>query len=136
MLLDSVERAEDALLGCFGDERDAELLEIADAFEVAAVLFAHFEDSSMFAFERHVGEEMLAANLGAFLDRDRGEGFVVEEQASLQEDPGIADGAAADEDAVNTIGIEGRDGLLRSDDVAVAEDRDVHVGVVFDGSDE
>ena len=47
----AVEEGEEFVGGGGGDHGDAELLEVAETTEVAAVVFAHLEDGGMLAFE-------------------------------------------------------------------------------------
>ena len=79
---------------------------------------------------------MLAADLSAFLDRNIAERFVFEQEMGLLENPRIADCTAANEDTIDAVVFESCDGLMRRNDVAVAEDRDVHSRVVLHVSDE
>ena len=53
-----------------GDHGDAELLEVAEATEVAAIVLTHLEDGGVFAFELDGGEEVSAAYFDTFLDGD------------------------------------------------------------------
>ena len=57
----------------------------------------------------------------------------IEECAALLENPGVADGGAPDEDAVDAIAAAGVEDLLRRGQVAVAEDGyvEARVGLGF-----
>ena len=54
---------------------------------------------------------------------------MLEERFGLLEDPGVAYGGAADEDAVDAVTIAGFDDLLRGGDVAIAEDGDMQTRI-------
>ena len=52
----AVEEREEFCEGGGGDHGDAELLEVAEAAEVATGVFAHLEDGGVLAFELDGGE--------------------------------------------------------------------------------
>ena len=90
----------------------------------------------MLAFEVDGGEEVAAAYLDA-LGHGYSSFFLTPQQSlGLLEYPGVADGCTADEDAVDAVASACFDSLLGGGDVAVAEDRDMHAGVVLDLADE
>ena len=136
VLFDVVEDGEDFIEGGGVDHGDAELLEVAEAFEVATVVLAHLEHGGVLAFEVDGGKEVLAADADTLGDGDGAFLFATEEALGLLEDPGIAYGPAAYEDAIYAIAGAGFQGLLGGDDVTVAEDGYVHTGVVLHLTDE
>ena len=136
MLGNAVEDGEGLVEGGGVDQRNAELLEVEEPFEIAAVVFAHLEHGGVFALEFDGSQEVSAADLDAFLYTDGALVLAPHQALGLLEHPGVADGAAADEYAVDAVSLPCLHGLLGGDDVAVAEDGDVHAGVVLHLADE
>ena len=72
-----------------------------------------------------------------FADPERGKFFAgVEEMPDFPEDPGMAEGGAADHDPVHPVALESLAGPGGRVDVAVADDGDVHPGIGLDRPDE
>ena len=136
MFCHAVKEGEEFVGGGGGDHGDAELLEIAKAAEVAPIVFAHLEDGGVLAFELNGGEEVSAAYFDTLLDGDGAFFFTPKKSLCLLEYPRIANGGTTNENAVDTVASASLDGLLGSGDVAVAEDGDVHAGVVLNLADE
>ena len=99
-------------------------------------MLAHLEHGGVLAFELDGGEEVLAADTDTLGDGDGAFLFATEEALGLLEYPGVAYCPAAYKDAVDAVALAGFDGLLGGDDVAVAEDGDVHARVVLNLADE
>ena len=132
----AVEDGKDLVEGGGVDHRDAELFEGGQAFEVSAIVFAHLEHSGVLAFELDSGHQMSAAHLHTLGHSDFAFLLAPQQALGLLEYPGVADCPAAYENAIHTIAATGFHGLLWSGDVAVAENRDMHAGIVFYLADE
>ena len=90
----------------------------------------------MFAFEVDGVVKVASANADAFFNGDFPFAVAVEHALALFKDPRVPDGSPADEDAVDAILLLSLHRLLRSDDVAVAEDGYVHSRIGFYLADE
>ena len=132
----AVEDGEDLVEGGGVDHGDAELLEVAESLEIAAIVLAHLEHGGMLAFELDGGQQVAAAHLHTLGYGDRTFFLATQQPLCLLEYPWVADGTATNQDAVDTVALAGLDGLLGSGDIAIAEDGDVHAGVVLHLADE
>jgi len=114
-----------------------ELGVVGHPVEVLGEELAHLHDSGMLALVAHGHLEMLEGHvdlLGPGDGRQLLAGF--EEMPDFPEDPGPADGAAADHDGVHAVPVEELLGLAGVGYVAVADDGDRHARVGLDLADE
>ena len=115
----------------------ASLFEIGQAFEIGRQMASHFEDSGFKAFKFHGADQMTFCDLDAFGNRWLRQQFAgIEIVTYFAEYPWSAEGRTPDHYCIDTIFVESHTGILRGGDIAVADDRDMYGGIVFDFADE
>lgn len=134
VFFDTVEEGEGLIKGGGGDKGQSEGLEVEESTEVVAVVFAHFEDGRALAFEVDGSQQMATAHIDALGHSDVPFGEPLEGALALFEDPWVADGGTADEDAVDAVTYLAINGLRCCGDVAIAEDGNMDSGVILHGA--
>ena len=107
VLGDAVEEGEGLVEAGGVDQGYAELLEVEEPFEIAAVVLAHLEHGGVLAFEFDSGQQVSAADFDPLLHADGSLGLTTQQALGLLEYPRVADGAAAYKDAVDTVTLAG-----------------------------
>jgi hypothetical protein len=120
-----------------GDEFAPDGGAVGVEFGVFDAHFSHVAGGGFFAVDLDGEGEVFEEGFALFVDGGWGrEGFAAEEGGEFVEDPGVADGAAGDPDAVEVGGLVHAEGVLGGEDVAGAEEGDVVGGAGFEGGEE
>src|SRR5580658_1235976 len=108
----------------------AKLLDMGKTFQVVRVVTPHFEDADDRALPFDRAGQVIADRVAALFDRRWRKVYAgVEIMFDLPEDPGIADGGAADHDPVHAITVTILAGFFRRFNIAIAEDGDADAGI-------